>query len=103
MKRGTVILTPFPFTDLQGRQAMTKNLLDAEEDWLILVQQFIKKNFALLSCPHCGSNQILVEFYENGFTLMCEECRQFHHLRGLPHWFQPAHHPLKQWLKLVDL
>lgn len=84
-------------------QKAIEDLLKSEEEWLVLTQRFLNKNFGLLSCPHCDSDQILVEFYENGFTLMCETCRKFHHLHGLPQWFQLNHHPLKQWLKLVDL
>jgi hypothetical protein len=88
---------------MMANQDTIEDLLNAEQQWLILAQQFLNKNFGLLRCPQCKSDHILVEFYENGFTLMCDTCRQFHHLRGLPEWFQPSHHPLKQWLKLVDL
>ena len=80
-----------------------EDLPNAEQEWLVLVLRFLNENSGSLLCPHCGSDQILVEFYENGFTLMCNLCHQFHHLRGLPEWFQPNYHPLKRMLKLVDL
>jgi hypothetical protein len=72
---------------MNGKDYRKIALDDIREDevWTQMIRRFSKKDFALI-CPHCGSQRLGVEFYENGFTILCEECKRFRHLRGLPAW-----------------
>jgi len=72
---------------MDGKDYRKIALDDIREDeaWTQVIRRFSKKDFTLI-CPHCGSQRFGVEFYENGFTILCEMCKRFRHLRGLPAW-----------------